>query len=45
DPLVRKDTGLQRAITDKSFINDLIQLGKVKEDENGVFQAVEVTAE
>lgn len=38
DPLIRKDTALQRAITDKSFINSLVQLGEVVEDENGVFQ-------
>jgi len=38
DPLIRKDTALQRAITDKSFINSLVQLGEIVEDENGVFQ-------
>lgn len=38
DPLIRKDTGLQRSITDKSFINSLAQLGEIVEDENGVFQ-------
>jgi len=38
DPLIRKDTALQRAITDKSFVNSLVQLGEVVEDENGVFQ-------
>lgn len=38
DPIIRKDTALQRAITDKSFINSQLQLGKVVEDENGVFQ-------
>ena len=38
DPLIRKDTALQRSITDKSFINSLVQLGEVAEDENGVFQ-------
>lgn len=36
DPIIRKDTALQRAITDKSFINSLIQLGEFTEDENGV---------
>lgn len=41
DPIIRKDTALQRAITDKSFINSLIQLGEVEEDENGVFKAKE----
>jgi len=38
DPKVRKDTGLQRSITDKSFINSLVQLKRVVEDEDGVFQ-------
>lgn len=38
DPIIRKDTALQRSITDKSFINSLVQLGTVVEDENGVFQ-------
>lgn len=38
DPAVRKDAGLQRSITDKSFINSLLQLERVVEDENGVFQ-------
>jgi len=41
DATVRKDTGLQRSITDKSFINALIQMGKVAEDSDGVFQKVE----
>ncbi len=41
DPIIRKDTGLQRSITDKSFINSLVQLGKVHEDENGVFKKVD----
>ncbi|KKM75575.1 hypothetical protein LCGC14_1388800, partial [marine sediment metagenome] len=49
DPLIRKDTALQRSITDKSFINSLLQLGKVFEDGDGVFQSgapgEEVTAE
>ena len=39
DPKVRKDTALQRTITDKSFINSLVQLGKVHEDTDGIFQA------
>jgi len=39
DPIIRKDTSLQRAITDKSFITSLVQLGEVEEDENGVFRA------
>ncbi len=39
-PAIRKDVALQRSITDKSFINTLIQLGKITEDENGVFQKV-----
>ena len=38
DPIIRKDTALQRAITDKSFINSLVQLKEIVEDENGVFQ-------
>jgi len=38
DPLIRKDVALQKAITDKSFINSQLQLGTVTEDENGVFQ-------
>jgi hypothetical protein len=38
-PEIRKDVPLQRSITDKSFINALVQLGEVVEDENGVFQA------
>ena len=38
DPMVRKDTGLQRSITDKSFINSLLQLGRVTEDGDGIFQ-------
>lgn len=37
DPKVRKDTALQRSITDKSFINSLVQLKRIEEDENGVF--------
>jgi len=44
DPIIRKDTALQRAITDKSFINSLLQLGTVMEDENGVFQLAESPA-
>lgn len=38
DPQVRKDTSLQRSITDKSFINSLLQLERVVEDGDGVFQ-------
>ena len=38
DPRVRKDTALQRSISDKSFINSLVQLGRVVEDEDGVFK-------
>jgi hypothetical protein len=41
DPKIRKDTALQRSITDKSFINSLIQLGRIAEDSDGVFQKVE----
>ena len=41
DPLVRKDKELQRSITDKSFINSLIQLGRVAEDEDGVFRTAD----
>jgi len=40
DPIIRKDTALQRAITDKSFVNSLLQLGTVEEDENGIFRKV-----
>lgn len=40
DPRLRKDTGLQRSIVDKSFITSLVQLGKVTEDGDGVFQRV-----
>ena len=40
DPLCRKDTALQRSVTDKSFINSLVQLGKFTEDEDGVFHKV-----
>jgi len=42
DPRVRKDTTLQRSISDKSFINALVQMGKVAEDENGIFVLPEV---
>jgi hypothetical protein len=38
NPAIRKDVELQRSITDKSFVNTLVKLGKVVEDENGVFQ-------
>ena len=38
DPKVRKDTPLQRSITDKSFINGLMTLKRIEEDENGVFK-------
>lgn len=38
DPTVRKDTPFQRLISDKSFINSLLQLSRVVEDENGIFQ-------
>lgn len=38
DSAIRKDAALTRAITDKSFINAMIELGEVVEDENGVFQ-------
>jgi len=40
DPVIRKDTDLQRAITDKSFIASLIQLKEFTEDENGTFHKV-----
>ena len=40
DSKVRKDSALQRSISDKSFINSLLQLKRVAEDENGVFQEV-----
>ena len=38
DPKVRKDVPLQRSITDKSFINSLLKLGRVAEGSDGVFQ-------
>lgn len=41
DGRVRKDKELQRSITDKSFINSLMQLGRIIEDEEGVFQLPE----
>ena len=41
NPIIRKDTALQRAITDKSFVNSLLQLGTVEEDENGIFRKKE----
>lgn len=37
DPLIKADPALQRAITDRSFINALVQTGEVAEDANGVF--------
>lgn len=43
DPSVRKDKDLQRSIQDKSFIASLVQLGRVVEDEDGIFQLPEVT--
>ena len=39
DTKVRKDVALQRSITDKSFINSLVQLGRVEEDVDGMFRA------
>lgn len=41
DPLIRKDVALQKAITDKSFINAQLQLGTVVEDGEGVFHKPE----
>ena len=41
DPRIRKDAALQRSISDKSFITSLIQLGKVVEDGDGIFQKAE----
>ena len=41
DPKVRKDTAFQRNISDRSFINSLLQLSRIVEDENGVFQKAE----
>ena len=38
DPIIRKDSTLQRAITNKSFIAGLLTTGAIVEDENGVFQ-------
>jgi len=37
DPLIKNDVALQRAITDRSFITSLLQIGQVIEDANGVF--------
>ena len=37
DPIIRKDIAVQRSITDKSFINSLLQLGEVVQDGDGVF--------
>lgn len=37
DPGVRKNTALQRSISDKSFINSLLKLGRIVEGEDGVF--------
>ncbi len=45
DPKIRKDTALQRSISDKSFINSLVQLGRVLEDEDGVFQLAQQSVE
>ena len=41
DTRVRKDTALQRSISDKSFITALVQMGKVAEDTDGIFQIPE----
>ena len=41
DPRVRKDTALQRSISDKSFITALIQLKKIVEDADGIFRRPE----
>ena len=38
DSKIRKDIAFQRSVTDKSFITSLIQLGRVEENEDGVFQ-------
>lgn len=40
DPIIRKDTEFQRAITDKSFITAVVQQGEFTEDEDGVFHRV-----
>lgn len=40
NPIIRKDAVFQRAITDKSFINSMLQLEEFEEDENGVFHQV-----
>lgn len=42
DARVRKDTALQRSISDKSFVTSLIQLGRVVEDGDGIFQQAEI---
>jgi len=38
DPGIRRDAAFQRSISDKSFINALLKLGKIVEDENEIFQ-------
>lgn len=40
DPIIRADPTFQRTITDKSFINAMLQLGEFVEDENGIFNRV-----
>jgi len=37
DPLIRADTDLQRAITDRSFVQAMLQTGEFTKDENDIF--------
>ena len=39
NPIIRQDVNFQRAVTDKSFINSMVQLGEFTEDENGIFHS------
>ena len=38
DAKCRKDTALQRTVTDKSFLNGLTQLGRIVENADGIFE-------
>lgn len=39
DPIIRADDKFQRTITDKSFINSMVQIGEFTEDGEGVFHS------
>jgi len=41
NPVIRQDPAFQRSITDKSFINSMLQLGEFTEDGDGVFHKAE----